>query len=371
MGYTNAYPNTAIASFRIFLNESSDDPFTMTKSEFEWIWSAMLAIYFIGFAAGSIISAAIADRIGRKWTLCLGTFGGLLSALIALFSIILKIPTLFGISRLVMSLSAAISMNGLILLFQESSPTHMKGLISFNAEMAFVVTNLIGGLFGMQAILGQNLVGLVAASIVPSAVACFLSVFLRESPKYLFLTKNDTTEASRALKFYQNIKNEEEKTNVLKDMKLEKEELQHQKSGSMFDILLNQPTRRGFLLGLTTMQLTVSIWPIIFFSTDFLLDVGFSYNLAENVSTLMLFISTLSTIAGMFIVEKFSRKWLLVGTACLNVTALLGFSLSAILSNYWNFIGYGCIACLILHGFSYRWVDGHEILKFYGPIHLN
>lgn len=52
--------------------------------------------------------------------------------------------------------------NRKLYLFQESSPSHMRGLISFNAEMAFVITNLIGGLFGMQSILGQNIVGLIA-----------------------------------------------------------------------------------------------------------------------------------------------------------------------------------------------------------------
>ncbi|KAF1748315.1 hypothetical protein GCK72_024782 [Caenorhabditis remanei] len=353
MGYTNAYPNTAIGSFRLFMNESAEEPMTMSKSEFEWAWSAMLAVYFIGFATGSIISASIADRIGRKWTLFLGTCGSLLSAIIALFAIILKMSMMFGFSRLVMSLSAAISMNGLILLFQESSPTHMKGLISFNAEMAFVVTNLIGGLFGMQAILGQNLVGLIAVSIIPSSIACFLSAFLKESPKYLFLKKNDATEAGRALRFYQNIKNEEEKLNVLNDLKLEREEMQNQRSGSIFDIMSNQPVRRGFLLGFATMQLTASVWPVIFYSTDFLMEAGFSYDLSESVSTGMLFLSTLSTIAGMFIVEKFSRKWLLIGTAIVNVVAILGFAMSAILSEYWSPIAYGCIVCLILHGASY------------------
>ncbi|CAL2050539.1 unnamed protein product [Caenorhabditis brenneri] len=353
MGYTNAYPNTAIGSFRLFLNESSEEPMTMSKSEFEWAWSAMLAVYFIGFATGSIVSAGIADRIGRKWTLFLGTCGSLLSALIALFSIILKSSLMFGFSRLVMSLSAAISMNGLILLFQESSPTHMKGLISFNAEMAFVVTNLIGGLFGMQGVLGQNLIGLIAVSIIPSTVACVLSAFLKESPKYLFLKKNDATEAGRALKFYQNIKDEEEKMNVLNDLKMEREDMQNQRNGSIFDILSNQPVRRGFLLGFATMQLTVSVWPVIFYSTDFLMDAGFSYELSESVSTGMLFLSTLSTVAGMFIVEKFSRKWLLIGTAVVNILAILGFAMSAILAHYWNAISYGCIVCLILHGASY------------------
>ncbi|CCD71301.1 Major facilitator superfamily (MFS) profile domain-containing protein [Caenorhabditis elegans] len=353
MGYTNAYPNTAIGSFRIFLNESANEPYTLSNSEFEWAWSAMLAIYFIGFAAGSVISAGVADRIGRKWTLFLGTCGSLLSSLIALFAIILKMPLMFGFSRLVMSLSAAISMNGLILLFQESSPSHMRGLISFNAEMAFVITNLIGGLFGMQSILGQNIVGLIAVSIIPSSVACFLTVFLKESPKYLFLKKHDATEAGRALQFYQNIKDEEEKMNVLNDLKLEKEEMGHQKNGSLFDIMANQPVRRGFLLGLATMQLTASVWPVVFYSTDFLMDAGFSYELSESVSTGMLFLSSLSTIVGMFIVEKYSRKWLLIGTASVNIAAILVFSLSAILSHYWTWIGYGCIICLILHGISY------------------
>ncbi|CAI5454003.1 unnamed protein product [Caenorhabditis angaria] len=236
MGYTSAYPNTAIEGFRNYLNKSHNPPFQLLNSEFEWIWSGMLAIYFVGFAIGSIITASIADRIGRKCTLCFGNFGGLLSAIIALFGIVFKLPILFGTSRLLMSLSAGISMNALILLLQESSPNHMKGLISFNGEMAFVITNLIGGLFGMKFLLGDNLAGLIGISIVPSAIACLLSTLLKESPKYLFLKQNDLDGAARSLRFYQNLKDDDEKTNILNELKLEREEMTA-KNDTIFDIL--------------------------------------------------------------------------------------------------------------------------------------
>ncbi|CAB3399778.1 unnamed protein product [Caenorhabditis bovis] len=353
MGYTNAYPNTAIGTFRKFLNSSHSTENDMSNAEFEWIWSALLAVYFVGFASGSVLSAGIADRIGRKWTLFLGNIGGLLSTVIALMGVIHSSIICFGISRLIMSSSAAISMNGMILLFQESAPNHMKGLVSFNAEMAFVATNLIGGICGMKAVLGTNLVKLISVSMIPSTLAAVLSFFLRESPKYLYIRKNDGEDAGKSLKFYQNIRDEDIRNKALNELELERIELRTRHNETIFDIISVQHYRRGFLLGFCTMQLTISVWPVLFYSTDFLLDVKFSYDVAEGVSSLMLFLSTLSTIAGMVVVERFSRKWLLIICAIVNVCALSMFSLSAIGSVYYPEVSIGCILALILHGISY------------------
>ncbi|CAI5454004.1 unnamed protein product [Caenorhabditis angaria] len=101
------------------------------------------------------------------------------------------------------------------------------------------------------------------------------------------------------------------------------------------------------------MQITSSIWPVIFYSTDFLLDVGFSYSFAEIVSTTMLFVSSTSTFIGMFIVEKFPRKRLLILTAIVNVASLLVFSLCVYFKKQLPGIEYGCVVTLITHGISY------------------
>ncbi|PIO55043.1 hypothetical protein TELCIR_23576, partial [Teladorsagia circumcincta] len=46
---------------------------------------------------------------------------------------------------------------------KESAPVSLRGLMSFNAEMAFVVTNMLGALAGMGSVLGTKLGWLVGS----------------------------------------------------------------------------------------------------------------------------------------------------------------------------------------------------------------
>uniref|UniRef100_A0A915DSZ8 Major facilitator superfamily (MFS) profile domain-containing protein n=1 Tax=Ditylenchus dipsaci TaxID=166011 RepID=A0A915DSZ8_9BILA len=53
MGYSNAYVNTAIESFRLFLNQSlGNDKIVMTSSMYTWIWQ--------------LASHSLTDKCGRK-----------------------------------------------------------------------------------------------------------------------------------------------------------------------------------------------------------------------------------------------------------------------------------------------------------------
>lgn len=67
MGYSNAYPNTAIESFKLFLNESlRDRSIVMTDNRYKWIWSSLLNTWFVGFAIGTLIAVPLTDNLGRK-----------------------------------------------------------------------------------------------------------------------------------------------------------------------------------------------------------------------------------------------------------------------------------------------------------------
>lgn len=48
--------------------------------------------------------------------------------------------------------------------------------------------------------------------------------------------------------------------------------------------------RRGLILGIVGLQLTSPIWPMIYFSTEFLRRANFSYDLAEQLTSAGLFV---------------------------------------------------------------------------------
>ncbi|CAJ0936016.1 unnamed protein product, partial [Mesorhabditis belari] len=348
MGYATAYPNTSIDTFRDFLNVTTKEyGLELTDAKFSWLWSALLDTWFIGFSIGSCLSPIIADRIGRKSGLLVGNIANTISALISFLGILFNSIIAFTLSRLFFSLSAAISMNSLILLLQESSPVSMRGLMSFYAEMAFVVTNLVGGMAGMRSLLGTNLHLLTGVAVIVSALSVLVVIPVAESPIFLLEKRNDREKAEKATYFYQRIKpNKENKTQL-------EESNEREGNGSLKELLSTPHLRKGFLLGLCALQIAVSIWPIVFFSTEFLRRTGIDGELSELISTIMLFVSTLCTCVGMILVEKIARRTLLISTACVNLGALLLFVISAELTPIYQSANIGCIVAVMMHGGSY------------------
>ncbi|GMR60854.1 hypothetical protein PMAYCL1PPCAC_31049, partial [Pristionchus mayeri] len=358
MGYSNAYPNTSIETFKVYLNDSFDGQ--LDPPSFSWIWSAVLNIWFIGFAVGSLLSVPIADRIGRKSCLMIGNAGNVISATLSCLAIPLNLWWLYMASRLLFAVSAAISMNSLILLLQESSPSSLRGTMSFYAEMAFVVTNAVGVVCGMRIVLGENLLLLTGLAIIPAVFSLLIVWPFHESPKFLLLKRKDAEAAKKSLRFYQNADAEEcdrflseAEEETSKDGKMDNEA-----PASVFDFLRVPHLKKGLLLGILSLQLTTSIWPIIYFSTEFLVRANIDAMTAEGVSTLMLLFSTLSTVIGMVVVERFSRRKIFLSFATINVSALILFVVSASLQHWCDSCKYGCIAAICLHGISYSLAVG-------------
>ncbi|GMS95448.1 hypothetical protein PENTCL1PPCAC_17623 [Pristionchus entomophagus] len=353
MGYSNAYPNTSIETFKIYLNDSFDGQ--LDPPSFSWIWSAVLNIWFIGFAIGSLLSVPLADQVGRKSCLLIGNAGNFISATLSCLAIPLNLWWLYMGSRLLFAVSAAISMNSLILLLQESSPSSLRGTMSFYAEMAFVITNAIGVVCGMRIVLGWNLLLLTGLAIIPSLFSLLIIFPFHESPKFLLLKKKDAEAAKNSLRFYQNA-DAEECDRFLREAEEETAKggkIENESPPGFSDFLRVPHLKKGLLLGILSLQLTTSIWPIIYLSTEFLVRANIDAMTAEGVSTLMLLFSTISTVIGMIVVERFSRRKIFLSFAALNVSALILFVLSASLQHSWDEAKYGCIAAICLHGISY------------------
>ncbi|GMS81084.1 hypothetical protein PENTCL1PPCAC_3259 [Pristionchus entomophagus] len=353
MGYSNAYPNTSIESFKIYLNDSFNGE--LDPPSFSWVWSAVLNIWFIGFAIGSLFSVPMADRLGRKSCLLIGNAGNFISATLSCLAIPLNLWWLYMGSRLLFAVSAAISMNSLILLLQESSPSSLRGTMSFYAEMAFVVTNAIGVVCGMRIVLGSNLLLLTGLAIIPALFSLLIVWPFHESPKFLLLKKKDAEAAKKSLRFYQNA-DAEECDRFLREAEEETAndgKMENDSPPGLSDIIRVPHLKKGLLLGILSLQLTTSIWPIIYLSTEFLVRANIDDMTAEGVSTLMLVFSTISTVIGMVIVERFSRRKIFLSFATVNVSALVIFVLSASLQHLWDEAKYGCIAAICLHGITY------------------
>lgn len=82
--------------------------------------------------------------------------------------------------------------------------------------------------------------------------------------------------------------------------------------------------------------------------------IGFLKNLIKNI--LDKFFSAVSTLTGLILIERFSRRGVFILISSINIACLFGFVIFAQLEAYEmsSYGRYGCIVAIFGHGITYR-----------------
>ncbi|GMT13611.1 hypothetical protein PFISCL1PPCAC_4908 [Pristionchus fissidentatus] len=370
-GYCNSYPNTSHQTFQDQINASyiargvegglSDEVFT-------WYWSGMLNVWFIGYLIGTFLTPYFCDNLGRKKALFIANCIALLGAILSFIGVVFNVPEVFFASRIIASISSGVSFGSLILFLQEATPTELRGVTSFLSESTFIMTMGMGIGFGMDAVFGKNLPVLTGIAIFPAIVAIIVVIPLHETPKFLLINRDNKEAAMESLEYYRGITSENDE--VLDDMMLEKQVSASGEDVKPFvaeyglmrytitiwqgvkEVLSQGHLRISFFLGAAALQIIVGIWPIVYLSTD-LLEDNFSPEISQIASFAFMMSDFLASILGLFIIERFGRRTLLIWLGIANTLSLCLYMISDLLIPVWDPIRWGQIAALILFGATY------------------
>ncbi|CAI4228583.1 unnamed protein product [Auanema sp. JU1783] len=353
-GYTNSYPNTSEDSFRTFINDSYIKRGVYLKeSTYTILWSVTLNSWFLGYLIGTFLTPICVERSGRKWSLIISSAISLVGAILNLVSILVKIPELFTIGRLVGSVGSGISFTTLILFLQEVSPTHYRGISSFTCETAFLLNTVLGIFCGMDIALGEKLPYLTGLSIIPSIIAIIILIPLKETPKYLLIVEKNIEKATDSILYYHGKTDVQEVLNEIQ--KEEKEESNEAKSSLLrgcIETFKVPHLRAALILGMVTLELISSFWPITYLSTIFLGDL-FSSSVAQYVSLTFIVSNFVGSLLGLLVVERFGRKPLLLIFGSINTFSLILYMICDRMSVSHDGFKYGTIVALIIYGLSY------------------
>ena len=306
------------------------------RNEFE------LTAYQEGFAVsnlmiactiGALIAGPIADWAGRKKVLILCSLLFLISAIFSAF------PQTFMelvIARFVGGLGVGVASVVSPMYITEISPAKIRGWLVALNQLAIVVGILFSYLSNWLLLdTGiNNWRFMLAAESLPSLCFLFGLIFIPESPRWLMKT-GDESGALRILNIVS------DKNNALNELADIKESLLQKKSS--IKELLNPSLRKVLIVGslfslfahLTGIDAIIYYGPIIF------LESGFQTNDAFLASVIIGIINLLFTILGMFLVDKFGRRILLLyGMAGMGVSmALVGFCMeSSTISAKWTLL---------------------------------
>ncbi|ETN76378.1 transporter, major facilitator family protein, partial [Necator americanus] len=233
-------------------------------------------------------------------------------------------------------------------------------MTSFLSENTFIATTVMGIGFGMDAVFGKNLPvltgmnrSLPGISIIPAVISILLAIPLKETPKFLLLNRNDRIGAVKSLKYYRGDLVDADV--VLDEMMLEIDDDKYSDTSilrSVVTVLREPHLRTPFLIGCLSLQVIVAIWSIIYLSTD-ILEVHFSEEVAQLASFIFIFANFIAGMAGMFIIERFGRRTLVLWLGLFNTISLALFVAFDQLATVYEPLKWGSILALILFGITY------------------
>lgn len=254
------------------------------------------------------------------------------------------------IARLIAAASCSVIYQTQLLFLQECAPSSSRGLTSFLSGIWFAFVAVITMFLGLDWILGKKVEWLVIGASVLTFLSLIIVLPFHETPKFLFIIKNDKKAAIDSILFYQgpDAKVEEFLSEIQQESQIQKE-----KNKNPILLFKKKATKKALILTMCALQNTVAFWSILMSSTYFLLQAGIDNDIAQASTTLMAGVYFLGTIGGMFWIAKVKRRTIVVWFTVGNTATLAFYCLFASVDTWVNGLKYGCLFCLLAYGFTY------------------
>ncbi|VFV29789.1 solute carrier family [Lynx pardinus] len=165
------------------------------------VWSLIVSLYPLGGLFGALLAGPLAIILGRKKSLLLNNI------------FVVATVTLFGFShrpgsfemvmlgRLLLGVSAGVSMNVQPMYLGESAPKELRGAVAMTSVIFTALGIVIGQVVGLRELLGDPQAWhlLLASCLVPGVLQLAFLPLLPESPRYLLIDRGDMEACLAAL----------------------------------------------------------------------------------------------------------------------------------------------------------------------------
>ncbi|XP_066522357.1 solute carrier family 2, facilitated glucose transporter member 11 [Hoplias malabaricus] len=202
-GYNLSIINAPTAYIQKFINETCVERWDtlLESNQVTMIWTLIVSAFSVGGLLGSLLAGPMAIKFGRKQTLLLNNGFLLISAVITLSSRSMKSFEMIILARLLVGVSAGVSMNVQPMYFGESAPKALRGAVAFSSAVFTAMGILLGQVAGLTEVLGSedHWPYLLASNAIPSLLQLLTLPWFPESPRYLLIDRKDREACNLAL----------------------------------------------------------------------------------------------------------------------------------------------------------------------------
>lgn len=168
-----------------------------------------------------------------------------------------------------------------IFIFQEISPSSLRGTMSSLYSTGYSTMCLLGMLLGHEGLLGHSLSVLLFVPVIPGILSTAFILWMPDTPKFLLLVKKDKVAALKSLRFFQG--SLPDQTLLIDSMEHHHKEDANNNNNSeekadsatsVMHILKKPHLRKAMMLSVSAAILTLPFYPILQNSTFFFTDMG-------------------------------------------------------------------------------------------------
>ncbi|KAF7476367.1 hypothetical protein GHT09_012548 [Marmota monax] len=165
------------------------------------LWSLIVSLFPMGGLFGALLAGPMAIKLGRKKLLLVNNIFVVAAALLFGFSHKAGSFEMIMLGRLLMGVSAGVSMNVQPMYLGESAPSELRGAVAMTSAIFTALGIVMGQVVGLRELMGGPQVWslLLASCLVPGVLQLVSLPLLPESPRYLLIDCGDTEACLAAL----------------------------------------------------------------------------------------------------------------------------------------------------------------------------
>ncbi|XP_045658461.1 solute carrier family 2, facilitated glucose transporter member 11 isoform X4 [Ursus americanus] len=166
-----------------------------------FVWSLIVSLYPLGGLFGALLAGPLAVMLGRKKSLLANNVFVAAAAILFGFSRRAGSFEMLVLGRLLVGVSAGLSMNVQTMYLGESAPKELRGAVAMTPAIFAALGIVIGQVVGLRELLGDPGAWplLLASCLVPGVLQLASLPLLPESPRYLLIDRGDTEACLAAL----------------------------------------------------------------------------------------------------------------------------------------------------------------------------
>nr|XP_036849248.1 solute carrier family 2, facilitated glucose transporter member 11 isoform X1 [Manis javanica] len=165
------------------------------------VWALIVSLYPVGGLLGALLAGPLAIVLGRKKSLLVNNIFVVAAAVLFGFSCRAGSFEMIMLGRLLMGVTAGVSMSVQPMYLGESAPKELRGAVAMTSAVFTALGIVMGQVVGLRELLGspQDWPLLLASCLVPGALQLTSLPLLPESPRYLFIDRGDAEACLAAL----------------------------------------------------------------------------------------------------------------------------------------------------------------------------